>query len=153
MPHSKYIETELDETYACIDELTNAGREKGRCIVMAGDWNAVIGGRHNADDPDIIGTFGIGERNCRGVTLVHLATLQRLVIMNTRFQKRSETQWTHAGIENGINKRQIDFAGMDVSKRWWVTDVGTAEDLTLGADHRCVYIVLQGAPNPKETKE
>ena len=136
-----------------MDGLADAGRKRGRTIVVTGDFNAVIGERRAGEDHDIIGKFGIRERNNRGASLVEWATSHRVSIMNTRFQKHPDAQWTHAGGEDGAMNRQFDFVGIDVSKRWWATDASTTEDLTLGADHRGVSLQIREDPGWKKFKK
>ena len=91
----------MEEIYAKLDTLIAEGRRKGITIIMGGDWNAVIGPRAEGDDAEVIGNFGIGQRNPRGQLLVEWVTAQRLAITTTRFQKNPKHQWTHSGGEDG----------------------------------------------------
>ena len=101
MPHARYDDGAVEEIYSQLDRLVAEGRSSRRTVVIGGDWNAVVGVRSEGDAAEIIGNFGIGARNRRGQSMVEWATLQRLAIINTLFQKHPVNQWTYAGGEDG----------------------------------------------------
>ena len=136
----RWTEAALEEIYAQVDSLVEVGRTRGSIIFIAGDWNAGIGMRRVGENCQIVGNFGFGDRKDRGDALVQWATFQKISIMNTIFQKHPDVQWTHAGGSDGCNKRLIDFVGVNSSRRGWVVDAGTTEDITLGADHRGLFL-------------
>ena len=75
-------------------------------MIIAGDFNAVVGQRVPGDIPKIIGEHGVGERNDRGQRMLEWATSESMVISNTHFRKLFEKQWSH---HKGEVERLIDY--------------------------------------------
>ena len=74
---------------------------------MGGDFNAKPGSLQEGECHEIIGAYGMGQRNERGEKMVKWAWMNDLSICNTMFKKLPEKRWTH--IWHG-EKRQIDFS-------------------------------------------
>ena len=65
--------------------------ESNPTIVM-GDFNAKVGVRTNPSET-ATGSFGLGQRNERGDTLIEWTTSKDYKIMNTLFHKKIEWRW------------------------------------------------------------
>ncbi|ESO04122.1 hypothetical protein HELRODRAFT_173210 [Helobdella robusta] len=59
--------------------------------IITGDWNAKIG-RDNIGFEEVMGKYGIGNRNNRGERLLEFAKDQKMYITNTKTQNRKK--WT-----------------------------------------------------------
>ena len=109
-------------------------------VVVCGDFNAVVGQRRPEDPPHLIANHGLGERNDRRQQLVDWATVENLMILNTRFRKPFDKQWTH---QKGTRRRLIDYYLCE--KRRWLNarNVEATYDINVGIDHRCVRLDLR----------
>ena len=137
MPHMDYDDAYVKAIYKQLDEVCKKGLKLHRSIFIGGDWNAVVGMRHQGDDESFVGGHGIGVRNPRGQWLVDWATSHNISIANTSYRKHFQDQWTH---DNGINHRQIGFWMYRVSKGISVVNAAACEDITIGTDHRAVRL-------------
>eukprot|EP00972_Heterocapsa_arctica_P005926 873282-Heterocapsa_arctica.AAC.1 len=77
--------------------------ERYEHVVIGGDMNAVLGSGRD----DVVGGWGLGERNAAGHLVADFLQQNRLLAMNTFFRKREPYQWTHVGTDGST--RQIDF--------------------------------------------
>lgn len=137
MPHINYSDKEVDAVYDEVSRERRDAAKHGRRVAVGGDFNAVVGQRGEGGDPAVVGPHGIGRRNARGDMLVWWATMEDLCIVNTKFRKQFEYQWTH---NNGINKRQIDYFCFDMTLGRKVTNSEANDGLNVGKDHRCVRV-------------
>ena len=71
-------------------------------IVME-DFNVKVGVQSNTSERDT-GGFGLAQRNERGDTLVGWATSKTFKIMNTQFQKKTESRWIWRSPDGNTNK-------------------------------------------------
>ena len=58
-----------------------------------GDFNAKVG-THKQDNEQVIGKYGVGQRNETGGRLVEFAISQKLYIANTWFKQTACRKWT-----------------------------------------------------------
>ena len=97
-----------------------------------GDFNAKVGVRTNPSET-ATGSFGLGQRNERGDTLIEWTTSKDYKIMNTLFQKKIERRWTWRS-PDGETKNEIDYIMTD--KPNMITDVRVINRINIGSDHR-----------------
>ena len=58
MSHSGVADEEVEETYDNIEEIVEK-EKKGACVILMGDWNAVVG---EEGDGRTVGRHGLGKR-------------------------------------------------------------------------------------------
>ena len=143
MPTSWHSDALVEGIYDEISKLCAEASARGRMIVVGGDFNAVVGERCHGDPEHTVGDHGLGERNDRGQRLVDWATAENLMILNTKFRKPVEKQWTH---QRGGYHRLIDYFLCD-KRRWLeVRNIEATLDISVGTDHRCVSLDLRIKP-------
>jgi hypothetical protein len=145
-PTSAAPDREIDVFY---DDISNALEEFSRCtwLFVIGDFNAKIG-VSNGDEREVVGLFGLGQRNVRGDTLVDFARKKELFICNSRFKKKDSKRWTW-NLGRAFN--EIDYIMTRKSQSNLVTDVSVVDGLQFNSDHRMVRarVKLEFKPKPK----
>lgn len=103
-PTSTCSEEDLETFYEDVNKAMKQCKSQDNIIVM-GDVNAKVGkGRHG----NIVGPYGLGERNVRGDSWVEWCESYDQVIMNTWFQQHPRRLWTWRSPDDNT-KNQIDF--------------------------------------------
>ena len=89
IPHSGVVDEEVEETYDKIEEIVEK-EKKGVCVILMGDWNAVVG-----EDGRTVGRYGLEKSNEKGESLVNFCKINAMVIGNTMFEqhKRRRYMW------------------------------------------------------------
>jgi hypothetical protein len=131
MPHTGYADHYVEEMYYSMDAVIHEARARGHNILIAGDWNAEVGGGLPGDCEYCIGRHGQGVRNLRGSMLVSWCFGQSLCIANTFFRKQWRSYWTHC---HDGRERAIDYFLVDSSLRKWLVNVESCDALDLGSD-------------------
>ena len=62
-------------------------------LIIIGDWNGHVG-TDRLGVENIIGSFGVGERNAEGRRILDFCLSQNLAVMNTFFKHRDSHKWT-----------------------------------------------------------
>ena len=88
------------------DEVTEVPLSEG--VLLGGDLNGHVGSERSGFE-DVLGPFGIGERNREGETILEFCQSQGLKIINTVFKKSREKLLTY---KSGETETQIDFIMM-----------------------------------------
>ncbi|KAK3506363.1 hypothetical protein QTP70_000997 [Hemibagrus guttatus] len=89
--------SELDEVMESIPT--------GERVVMGADFNGHVG-EGNTGDEEVIGKFGVKERNLEGQMVVDFAKRMDMAVVNTYFQKREEHRVTY---KSGGRSTQVDY--------------------------------------------
>ena len=89
MPHSGVADEEVEETYDKIEKLVEK-QKKGACVILMGDWNAVIGG---GEGGRTVERYGLGKRNERGESLVNFCKRNAMIIRNTMFEQHKRRRY------------------------------------------------------------
>ncbi|XP_051800420.1 uncharacterized protein LOC127532561 [Acanthochromis polyacanthus] len=74
-------------------------------VVIGADVNGHVGAG-NRDDEEVMGRFGIQERNAEGQMVVDFAKRMEMAVVNTFFQKRQEHRVTY---KSGGRSTQVDY--------------------------------------------
>ncbi|KAK3574521.1 hypothetical protein QTP86_008701 [Hemibagrus guttatus] len=89
--------SELDEVMESIP--------KGERVVIGADFNGHVG-EGNTGDEEVMGKFGVKERNFEGQMVVDFAKRMDMGVVNTYFQKREEHRVTY---KSGGRRTQVDY--------------------------------------------
>ncbi|KAK3514163.1 hypothetical protein QTP70_005095 [Hemibagrus guttatus] len=74
-------------------------------VVIGADFNGHVG-EGNRGDEEVMGKFGVKERNFEGQMVVDFAKRMDMAVVNTYFQKREEHRVTY---KSGGRRTQIDY--------------------------------------------
>ncbi|KAK3545212.1 hypothetical protein QTP70_002073 [Hemibagrus guttatus] len=94
--------SELDEVMESIP--------MGERVVIGADFNGHVG-EGNTGDEEVMGKFGVKERNLEGQMVVDFAKRMDMGVVNTYFQKREEHRVTY---KSGGRRTQIEK-----KTKWW----------------------------------
>ncbi|KAK3537337.1 hypothetical protein QTP70_008218 [Hemibagrus guttatus] len=94
--------SELDEVMESIPT--------GERVVIGADFNGHVG-EGNTGDEEVMGKFGVKERNLEGQMVVDFAKRMDMAVVNTYFQKREEHRVTY---KSGGRRTQIEK-----KTKWW----------------------------------
>ncbi|KAK3546933.1 hypothetical protein QTP86_005126 [Hemibagrus guttatus] len=89
--------SELDEVMESIPT--------GERVVIGADFNGHVG-EGNTGDEEVMGKFGVKERNLEGQMVVDFAKRMDMAVVNTYFQKREEHRVTY---KSGGRRTQLDY--------------------------------------------
>ncbi|KAK3542298.1 hypothetical protein QTP86_021960, partial [Hemibagrus guttatus] len=89
--------SELDEVMESIPT--------GERVVIGADFNGHVG-EGNTGDEEVMGKFGVKERNLEGQMVVNFAKRMDMAVVNTYFQKREEHRVTY---KSGGRRTQVDY--------------------------------------------
>ncbi|KAK3537219.1 hypothetical protein QTP70_003376 [Hemibagrus guttatus] len=89
--------SELDEVMESIPT--------GERVVIGADFNGHVG-EGNTGDEEVMGKFGVKERNLEGQMVVDFAKRMDMGVVNTYFQKREEHRLTY---KSGGRRTQVDY--------------------------------------------
>ncbi|KAK3546147.1 hypothetical protein QTP70_024471, partial [Hemibagrus guttatus] len=89
--------SELDEVMESIPT--------GERVVIGADFNGHVG-EWNRGDEEVMGKFGVKERNLEGQMVVDFAKRMDMAMVNTYFQKREEHRVTY---KSGGRRTQVDY--------------------------------------------
>lgn len=138
MPTSDHDVEEVDSVYEQIREIMER-EERGACIVIMGDMNAVIG---EGREGKTVGSFGLVTRNERGEKLVSFCIENRLVVTNTWFKNHIRRLYTWKA--PGDNARfQIDFIMIKERFRNSIKNVCTHPGADIDSDHNLLVAKMK----------
>lgn len=143
-------ESEVNAFYETVDQAYRQCKSEEIKIVM-GDMNAKVGRGKTAN---IVGPFGLGDRNERGSKFVEWCIRNSQVITNTWFKQhpRRLYTWTSPG---GLVKNQIDYITINERFRNAVKNSKTYPGADCDSDHCPVVATLELRlrRNKKSTRE
>ena len=95
---------EKEEFWSEVEEVIRSIPREER-IVIGADFNGHIGEGNNGDE-EVMGKYGVGERNAEGQMIVDCAKQMEMALVNSYFKKREEHKITY---KSGGRSTQIDF--------------------------------------------
>ncbi|KAK3561396.1 hypothetical protein QTP86_000588 [Hemibagrus guttatus] len=95
---------EKERFWSELDELMES-IPTGERVVIGVDFNGHVG-EGNTGDEEVMGKFGVKERNLEGQMVVDFAKRMDMAVVNTYFQKREEHQVTY---KSGGRRTQVDY--------------------------------------------
>jgi len=135
MPTSNSSERELEEVYEGIEKVIEKVKGDENLIIM-GDWNAVVGEESLGD---IIGNYGLGNRNERGDRLIDFCSKHELLIMNTYFKHHPRRRYTWK-MPGDIGRYQIDYIMVKKRFRNQVKDCRSYPGADIDSDHNLLMM-------------
>jgi len=138
MPTSVHSEEEIEKMYDQIEEVLD--RQKGTdCIVIMGDWNAVVG---EGSEGKVVGKYGLGNRNERGEKLIEFWDRRKLVITNTWFEQEKRRRYTWKSPGDRF-RYQIDYIMVNQRYRNGVKGSKSYPGADVDSDHNLVAMRMK----------
>ncbi|KAK3511626.1 hypothetical protein QTP70_013648 [Hemibagrus guttatus] len=105
--YSPQVGCELEEKERFWSELDEVMESipTGERVVIGADFNGHVG-EGNTGDEEVMGKFGVKERNLEGQMVVDFAKRMDMGVVNTYFQKREEHRVTY---KSGGRRTQVDY--------------------------------------------
>ncbi|MCJ8736423.1 hypothetical protein PDJAM_G00258010 [Pangasius djambal] len=105
--YAPQVGCELDEKERFWSELDEVIESipTGERVVIGADFNGHVS-EGNTGDEEVMGKFGVKERNLEGQMVVDLAKRMDMAVVNTYFQKREEHRVTY---KSGSRSTQVDY--------------------------------------------
>ncbi|KAK3514882.1 hypothetical protein QTP70_033816 [Hemibagrus guttatus] len=100
--------SELDEVMESIPT--------GERVVIGADFNGHVG-EGNTGDEEVMGKFGVKERNLEGQMVVDFAKRMDMGVVNTYFQKREEYRVTYKTLM--VCKKKWSKIEIEKKTKWW----------------------------------
>ncbi|KAK3545734.1 hypothetical protein QTP70_011336 [Hemibagrus guttatus] len=95
---------EIERFWSELDEVMES-IPTGERVVIGADFNGHVG-EENTGDEEVMGKFGVKERNLEGQMVVDFAKRMDMGVVNTYFQKREEHRVTY---KSGGRRTQVDY--------------------------------------------
>ena len=108
-------------------------------LIIMGDFNAKVG---RGKEGDIVGKFGLGERNDRGERLIQFCVENDLMVANTFFQKPNRKLYTWKSPGDWI-RNQIDYILIRKRFRNSVKKCQTYPGADINSDHNQITAKLK----------
>ena len=135
-PTTDAADIEADEFYDQLQQEVSRAPRKDSLIVM-GDFNAKAG-IQSEEDREVMGIYGIGERNERGDRLLDFCHMNSLFITNTKFKNAKPTRcWTWES-PDGKTRNRIDFILVNKSMLSSVQNSRAFPSMDTGSAHQLV---------------
>ena len=151
-PTNDAVASEVENFYQQIDEVIKKTKQYCDCLIVMGDLNGKVG---EAKEEDIVGPFGLGQRNENGQSIVECCRRHNLMVANTWFETKKSTRHTWTS-PDGATKNQIDFILVDKRFRNGVKNSKVRTSADCGSDHNIViaqlYVRLQKVICNKKVK-
>ncbi|ESN96465.1 hypothetical protein HELRODRAFT_68065, partial [Helobdella robusta] len=132
-PTMDHSDAEIEAFYDQLEQTLNVLPKKDVKIIT-GDWNAKIG-RDNIGFEEVMGKYGIGNRNNRGERLLEFAKDQKMYITNTKTQNTKKWTWESP---DGKTTNMIDLILIEQKWMKFVTQCRAFLSAEIGSDHRLV---------------
>ena len=113
-------------------------------IIIIGDLNGHVG-QDRTGIENILGAFGIGDRNRDGENIIHFCLQNRMAIMNSFYKHRESQKWTWYRW-NSIMRAYTDKSMIDLAltnNKNLFRDVKSVPSVSLDSDHRLLLIRLK----------
>ncbi|KAK3561841.1 hypothetical protein QTP86_017054 [Hemibagrus guttatus] len=134
--------SELDEVMESIPT--------GERVVIGADFNGHVG-EGNTGDEEVMGKFGVKERNLEGQMVVDFAKRMDMAVVNTYFQKREEHRVTY---KSGGRRTQVDYILCRRGNLKEISDCKVVVGESVARQHRmvvCRMTLLVVLPDDWET--
>lgn len=111
---------------------------RGERVVIGADFNGHVGGGNRGDE-EVMGRFGLRDRNLEGQAVVDFAKRMEMAVVNTYFQKREEHLITY---KSGGRSTQIDYILCRRGNLREISDCKVVPGESVAKQHRMVVCKL-----------
>lgn len=132
-PTTDHSDAEVEAFYEQLEQALKVLPKKDVKIIV-GDWNAKVGS-DNIGLEEVMGKYGIGDRNDRGEKLLEFAKDQRMYVANTKRQNSKKWTWESP---DGKTLNMIDLVLIEQKWMKFVTQCRAFPSAEIGSDHRLV---------------
>ena len=132
-PDSSYPEADIDEFYDSLQQHINSLPSKNKYILL-GDFNAKVGEDQHENWSTVVGQYGLGTANGRGLQLLQFCAINDLLIVNTIYRHSNKIRVTWIS-PDGNNRNQIDFIIIQSSWKSKVKNSSAYHSASIGSDH------------------
>ncbi|VDP17428.1 unnamed protein product [Schistosoma margrebowiei] len=139
-PTNDYNEDAKDQFYNRLQSIIQKYPTKDLTILM-GDFNVKVG-TDNSGYEDIMGRYGLGERNENGGRFANLCAFNKLVIGGNIFPHKRihKTTWTSP---DNTTQNQIDHICINKKFRMTMEDVRTKRGADIASDHHLMVTKMK----------
>ena len=139
-PTEEKTDEEKDEFYGRLGEVVRSTKRHDMLLLM-GDFNAKVG-QEDGTWRDVMGVFGVGNRNNNGQRLLEFCAEHRLCVTNTIFKHKIEHKatWTSP---DGVTRNLIDYIVVNKARRSSVLDTRVFRGCKVPTDHMLVVSKLR----------
>lgn len=133
---------QLEEFYEQIKYIRRSLKKQDLNIIM-GDFNAKVG---KGEANEVVGRFGLGERNEQGTRLIEFCQEADLTIVNTWFELPNRRLYTWTSPQDNptrIVRNQIDYIMINKRYKNGVTSAKTYPGADIGSDHNPVVATIR----------
>ena len=115
-PTSEATEEEMEVFYDDVAQLVKEQKKSADCLIIMGDLNGKVGA---GKEEDIIGPYGIGNRNRNGQLLVDCSRRHNLMAANTLFQAKANALHTWSDVTGWTDKESNRLrSGRQEVQKW-----------------------------------
>jgi exonuclease III len=138
-PNLDAEEEQIEAFYEEVSQTIRRHKKSGECLIVMGDFNSRVGA--NRED-DIVGHYGLGQRNGNGQCVVDCCRQHNLMVANTWFQSKDNAKVTWISPDNKTCN-QIDYILVDKRYRNGVRNCKARPGADCGSDHNPVVAVVK----------
>ncbi|KAK3564990.1 hypothetical protein QTP86_032451 [Hemibagrus guttatus] len=138
---------EKERFWSELDEVTES-IPTGERVVIGADFNGHVG-EGNRGDEEVMGKFGVRERNLEGQMVVDFAKRMDMAVVNTYFQKREEHRVTY---KSGGRSTQVDYILCRRGNLKEISDCKVVVGESVARQHRMVVMTLMVCKKKKRSE-
>ena len=138
-PTNDAPQTETEEFYSELENVVKLQKKYQDCLVVMGDFNGKVG---DMKEDNIVGPFGLGQRNENGQSVIDYCRKYNLMIANTWFETKERNRHTWIAPDKKT-KNQIDYILIDNRYRNGVNNSKARPGADCDSDHNLVVAHLK----------
>jgi len=150
-PDSSYSDELVESFYDTLQSKIDTV-PKNHNYILLGDFNAKVGGDQHDTWPEVVGRYGLGKANERGLQLLQFCAINNLVISNTLYRHSEKRRATWLS-PSGRNLNQIDFVIIQNKAKHILRNSRAYHSAEIGSDHFPVLAKFEfKMQKPRNTK-
>ena len=140
-PDSNYDDNEIENFYNILQQKTDNIPKKST-IILTGNINARVDTNHAESMLEVVGKYGLGETNERGLRLLHFCSVNKYVLTNTIYKHEPNRRFTWISLD-GKTKTQIGFIITGQDNKKIIKNSRSYQSVDIGSDHPLVMANVQ----------